>query len=426
MGDLIAVFGAGISGKAVAALVELEGDKVHFYDEQEADCFSEFGQSNIKDYKCFIFSPGFPQKHPWRALLKGSDQVYGEVGFAAKRWKGRIIGITGTNGKTSVTRLLEDCLRASGQAVVAVGNIGHPFSEVVASDLNNAKTVALCEISSFQAELIKGLELDGLLWTNFSEDHLNFHENLSEYFSAKLNLVGALKDGALFSVGQQLLEYKPAEFWQSKGAKILVTEGALPVKLSRQSVCRAVPQTWNFNLVHGFLREWGLGDAIIISAANDFELEPHRLSMILDGASFRIWEDSKSTNLDSVLAALKAMKGPVYWMGGGAQKKCDLANFARAISPHIEKAFLFGAVSRELKGAFLELNQEAYQFGSISDAFIDCLKQIKQINQSAHNQPVEILFSPGFSSFDQFSSYKARGNYFSSNVFSLLKQNPTL
>ena len=85
MGDLIAVFGAGISGKAVAALVELEGDKVHLYDEQEADCFSEFGQSKIKDYKCFIFSPGFPQKHPWRALLRGSDQVYGEVGFAAKR-----------------------------------------------------------------------------------------------------------------------------------------------------------------------------------------------------------------------------------------------------------------------------------------------------------------------------------------------------
>ena len=420
MGSQIAVFGAGLSGKAVAKLAESEGNVVHLYDEHKADFISEFNHSKIKDYEYFIFSPGFRKNHPWRLILKGKDQVYGELGYAAERWKGKIIAITGTNGKTSVTRLLEDCLKASGQEVVAVGNIGIPFSDLISSNYNHHKTIALCEVSSFQAELTKGLELEGLLWTNFSEDHLNCYENLPEYFNAKLSLIESLKTEALFCVGQQLLNYKPAKFWKSKGAKILQSNDELLIDLRKESVCHQVPQVWNFNLVLGFLREYGISDPPIISAANDFQLEPHRLGMIVDNTRFRIWEDSKSTNLDSTLAALKAMKGPVYWMGGGASKKCSISRFAQAIAPHIDKAFLFGEVSSALTEAILDLNQNAAAYATIAQAFEACLNQIDP------KQTVDILFSPGFPSFDQFTSYKERGNYFSSNVFSLLKQNPTL
>ena len=130
MNPKIAVFGAGTSGQSVADLAGAEGSTVTLFDEHKAGFPSTFSSEDIGNFDQYIFSPGFVCGHPWRKLLEGREAVYGELGFSAERWRGRLYGVTGTNGKTTVTRLLQSVLAASGFEAIAVGNIGRPLSDL--------------------------------------------------------------------------------------------------------------------------------------------------------------------------------------------------------------------------------------------------------------------------------------------------------
>ena len=153
--------------ESVANLAKSEGNSVTIFDEK-VGTNNHFLESDIISFDNFIFSPGFPKDHPWRVLLSGYKSIYGELGYAAERWRGKIYGVTGTNGKTTVTRLVQSILERSGKEAYVAGNIGLPLSKLVISGANHKDAIAVCEISSFQAEIIKGLSLDGLIWTNFS------------------------------------------------------------------------------------------------------------------------------------------------------------------------------------------------------------------------------------------------------------------
>jgi UDP-N-acetylmuramoylalanine--D-glutamate ligase len=169
----VAIFGAGVSGLAARRLALSLGLEVCLFDEGGKGDRTQFSLDSVRDFCAFIFSPGFANAHPWRVLAAGSGcPCYSELGFAARHWRGKLIGITGTNGKTTITSLLCDGLHAAGRVAVAAGNIGTPLSDFVLRNVNGTQTYAVCEISSFQAELPRGLHLDGLIWSNFAEDHL--------------------------------------------------------------------------------------------------------------------------------------------------------------------------------------------------------------------------------------------------------------
>ncbi|MEM8867903.1 MAG: Mur ligase family protein [Verrucomicrobiota bacterium] len=205
MEERIAVFGAGISGQAAARLAGREGAKVTLFDQKTEGANAIFEQADLDQFDRFVFSPGFAATHPWRLLVVGSGKpCYGEFSYAASKWKGPLIAITGTNGKTTTTELLRDALIAVGKSAHAVGNIGMPLSELICEGANDGETIAVCEVSSFQAELCAGLQVDALIWTNFSEDHLDRYESIEDYFRAKANLLGSLKEGAPFILGEDV------------------------------------------------------------------------------------------------------------------------------------------------------------------------------------------------------------------------------
>ena len=422
MVQAVAVFGAGVSGIAVASLAKKEGYKIDLFDEREKGCRSDFDESQLDLYTHFIFSPGFSQSHPWRKWTEGRSNVYGELGFSAQRWRGKLIGVTGTNGKTSLTRFLKLCLSKRNPYVHAVGNIGIPLSELVASDHNREDAIAICEISSFQAELLNGLVLDALLWTNFSEDHLDRHGDIGTYFKAKFGLRSTLNEEGHFFVGAQNLLYKERDFWTEQRAIIVSHDSSLPSGLSEASVFSSYPQRWNFHLAHAFLKCYGVDESDIVSAANEFFLDAHRLHVIYEHAGLRIWDDSKSTNLNSVLGALEHLEEAVIWIGGGASKKESIARYAKGISHHknVEQVVLYGEVGRALEEECLNYSMNVLYKKDLGEAIRCALKFAESYKR------VELLFSPGFASFDQFSSYQERGKYFTDYVFSLLKQNPSL
>lgn len=413
----IAVLGAGISGQSVAKLAEAEGNSVRLFDERKEGYSSAFSSADSEQFDQFIFSPGFACDHPWRKLLAGREAVYGELGYAAERWRGKLYGVTGTNGKTTVVRLLQSVLAASGMEAVAVGNIGRPLSELINSSSNHAGAIAVCEISSFQAEWTRGLDLDGLIWTNFAEDHIDHHLNPEAYFQAKLNLLYRTKQGAPIYINDALLRYKSSDFWASLGANWVDCELSQGGVLSAESVFAHPPQSMNFPLVAAFVEAIGLSKTVLCRQAESFRLDPYRLSKIVQHGNVRIWQDSKSTNAHSVLGALKAMGERVFWIGGGLSKGSDLNGFVRALAPRVEQAFAYGSVGESLSQVFLLHGKPAHFNLKLEDAVCACFDSVATVDK---NCPIDILFSPGFASQDQFDSYRSRGKFFETIIFSLL------
>lgn len=396
----IAVFGAGVSGQAAIKLIEALG--------AEAVCFDEknraFTEVELAGCDAFVFSPGFAADHPWRAqCVRSGKPCYSELGFAAQFWPGQVLGITGTNGKTTVTGLLCGALNRAGLTAVTAGNIGTPLSEQVLSV--NADW-AVCEISSFQAELPEALELDGLLWTNFAEDHLDRYADMAEYFAAKANLLNCLKSGAPVVVGESVA-------LQNDRFKIAPEWANFSEKLSEQSPFALSPQSDNVQLAASLWCALGLPEAALVEAANAFQLAPHRLSKVAEWGGVSFWNDSKATNFHAALAATQALELPVFWIGGGSGKGGDLEAFASSLGQRITAAFVYGEVAETLAGA-LEKHLPRVQ---VHPRFEDAVAAASQT--ALAEAPAAVLLSPGFASFDQFRSYAERGESFISSVLSL-------
>ncbi len=191
----VAVLGGGVSGSAAVRLLEALGLAAVVYDAKGV----AFSASAAKRHPLVVYSPGFRPDHPWLGWARAARaDCWGELDFAARFWQGRIVAVTGTNGKTTLTEFLQHALRAAGRTAWAAGNIGRAFCSVVAeTDGGTPEAMAICEVSSFQAETLRHLRASATLWTNIAEDHLERHADMAEYFAAKAEL--ARRSDALYA-----------------------------------------------------------------------------------------------------------------------------------------------------------------------------------------------------------------------------------
>lgn len=452
----VAIFGAGVSGQSARRLAVRLGLEVCLFDEGGQGDAAEFNLETLGGFDAFIFSPGFASAHPWRVLAEGSGlPCYSELGFAALHWRGRLLGVTGTNGKTTITSLLCNALQAAGQSAVEAGNIGTPLSDCVLGDTNREGATAVCEISSFQAELPRGLQLDGLIWSNFAEDHLDRYDSMAEYFAAKAQLLSCLRPGAPSVLGADVRAFDP-QVGLSRNSIVVDghcgtivdlktervgcalarhlpspsqacanhTEGLRKRETPRLHECvvdlldegspfRISPQSTNFALIVELWAALDLPVEALVESANTFELATHRLSPVAEFLGVTFWDDSKATNFHAALAAIDALDGPIYWIGGGSRKGGDLDEFTRLIAPKVEAAFLYGEVAESL-GESLSLVHPKVE---IRTDFVDAVEAATRA--ACADSPSVVLLSPGFASFDQFSGYAARGKTFISTVLSL-------
>ena len=149
----VAVLGAGVSGRGLCQLLAALGAEAVVYDARER----AFTAADAEHHALFVFSPGFAPDHPWLRLARAAGGTcLNEIDFASLCWQGRIIAVTGTNGKTTLTEFLTHALAGIGREAVATGNIGHAFSQLAAEQEGGApESIAVCEISSFQAESLR-------------------------------------------------------------------------------------------------------------------------------------------------------------------------------------------------------------------------------------------------------------------------------
>lgn len=403
----VAVFGAGRSGRAVMRLCNFLGIHGELFDENAEcfDCQAHFGRRKLADFDVFVFSPGFAADHQWRKLCCESGRpCFGETGFAASFWKGRIVGVTGTNGKSSVTALLADALCRSGAEAVTAGNIGTPLSEVCLEKEGGEGLWAVCEISSFQAELSAGLHLDGLVWTNFAEDHLDRHGSMEAYLEAKANLLDCMVEGAPVVLGPSvpLKQNLPVE-----------VETLSPMDLPPGSPFSGGVQAVNLQLALQLWCKLDLPEEALRSAAAEFIPLPHRLQKVAEFEGVVFWNDSKATNFHAAQAAVQSMKNPVFWIGGGRVKGGDLSGFAANLSSRISAAYLYGEASAPMAEHFSNRLDRVFVFAGLEDALKAAADDARAV------APAAVLFSPGFCSFDQFTGFEERGECFISAVLSL-------
>ncbi len=417
----IAVLGAGVSGSAVIQFLEKKEIRYTLYDAQgKLGAKKDFSEKEAQSHSLIVYSPGFGPNHPW--VQQGREQgcyCISEIDLAALYWPGKIIAVTGSNGKTTLTQLLTDALNALNLPAIAVGNIGKTFIEACLSEDANVNAIAVCEISSFQAEGLQHFFPDVLFWTTFSENHLERHGTIEAYFRAKFRLIENLFPDRLKSnlfIGDSIATFgKENGYVFPENTRIITAEDQLPFELKASSPFYRGPQSLNICLAAKFFEQAGYSLDVLKEIANHFKLAEHRLQKIAVINGVHFWDDSKSTTFASTLAALKTFEGKVHWVGGGKSKGGDIVGFAKEIAPYIQVAYLIGETASLLEKTFLSLNIPAKTFQTLEKAVFESFNYAK--NHSV------ILLSPGFSSLDMFKDYKDRGKCFKNVVLSLKKTN---
>lgn len=430
-GKNVVVLGAGRSGRAAAALARAKGADVRVFDANPQAHFEgwaegvagyagatvETGRDTHSDL--LVISPGIDTYGDFvTAFAENTGELIGETELAARFYKGKVVGITGTNGKTTTTELVERILNFAGISCVACGNYGKPFSEVVL--LEQAPASVSLELSSFQLETVKEFHADVAIWLNFSADHMDRYTAIEDYRQAKLNvfLNQGAADTAIVRFGENVGELTAqqcsfasegeATDYNFKDDQITFKgESVLDIKSIRM---RGLHNAENVMVALAAGRALGVDFAVAAEALKGFSPPLHRCELIrtLDGVEYL--NDSKATNLHALDSALRSQSRPVVLIAGGKQKGLNYDELLTRLKEKVTIAIVFGEIADQLLQTFSK---------AVPTERVETLDEAVTLAQKAARFGEVVLLSPGTSSFDQFSGYEQRGDHFRELVLNL-------
>ena len=411
-GQTAVVIGAGRSGIAAARLLSTKGVKTRLLDQKENAVAPEklkelsalgvetrLGPHKKDDFRGADFvipSPGMPIAKANELLEDNPARVISEMELAWRYLDNEpVLAVTGTSGKTTTASLAAAMLKAQGYEVFLGGNIGTPLSEYL---LANRKADALVlEISSFQLQGCDTFRPRAGILLNLSPNHLDYHKNLEEYANAKFRLFRCQDEGDLAILGPGLEDLaarypiKARRLWLSPAERF--PELKLP-GAHNQTNAEAAWQAVKF---------FGVTLENATRAAEMFRPLPHRLETVLERDGVTYINDSKSTTLPSLEAALKAMRGPVRLLCGGKFKGGDPSSLIPLIREKVVEIGLFGA-SRDI----FEKSWE----GTAPISWSPDLKGATEKLASNSRPGDSVLLSPATSSYDLYKNYMERGDDF--------------
>lgn len=433
-GKDVALLGCGASAKAASRLLACFGINTLTYQQsktnhavEDSNAIENFDANAAKKHSLVVYSPAFRPDHEWLELgRKSGATTLCEPDLAALAFGGKIIAITGTDGKTTTTSFLTHALKMSGLDAFSAGNIGEPLSNFCAKifeeNIDDSKKIAVCELSSFQTAALKNLRPDALVWTNFAPDHLDWHIDMKEYFLSKFNLVKFLKKGdasktEIFVCGDDVEKYakefsiKLPDFSAVLDFEKMRTKGELDFVEPFASFVQAQ----NFAVVKKLWQKLGFDTKELFQAAKTFELPQFRFGEKVEVGGVEFYNDSKATNAHSAIAALGELKNAenLIWIGGGKDKACSLDDLVGKILSSAKGAVLIGQTADALKQRLGGLPLGAF----VCDSLEEAVRKAYQL--CAGKKGACVLFSPAFSSFGMFSGYQERGKSFQNAVLCL-------
>ncbi len=375
-----------------------------------------------------IISPGISLENQTITKLKRKGiQIIGEVNLGWSNLKNiSWVGITGTNGKTTVTHLLSHILCSNNISAPAVGNIGTPICEYAYYKNNGLKIDWLvAELSSYQIEIAKIIKPKIGIWTTFTPDHLERHKTIKNYFNIKNNLLQQseyriynyddkslressklLSKGIWITTNRQDKKDKNCDFWIDNYG--FIVENGIQLFNLEVFKLKGKHNIQNLLLATAAARKIGLTSNQISKSLKSYKQLPHRIETIFRDKNIEIINDSKATNFDSTIASLNSINSSIILICGGRIKNGDYKSWVDIIIKKVEMIFIYGESSELLKEYLLKggFDKNILIFKSLSEVVLDLHKYSKREDRRV------ILFSPSCSSFDQFRDYEERGNFF--------------
>ena len=453
-GQQVIVIGAGASGQAAALLLARRGALV---------CLADEGSANLSDAEVYaleslgidirlersdlpnrswnlaIVSPGVPPASKlMRQLLQRRVPIISEIELAFRFSKCPAIAITGTNGKTTTTRLIEAVMRHSGRKTLVAGNIGRPFCSV--ADDGAALDCMVLEISSFQLEHVDRFQPRVAVLLNLAPDHLDRYASFEDYCRAKARIFENQDkdDWAILQwEAKERLVNLGVEFGQktrtfsekNPAADVFYDRGLLVRRIAGKDKviydCSAGKLLGAHN-AENLMAALLAGHAVSLAtnemraALANCRSQPHRFEVLEPVGGVLAVNDSKATNPDALGAAIEAAdsllasaSSRLWLIAGGVNKRLSFQNLGLLVSDKVSKAFLFGRDQEEIRSAWGRFT-ECFLYRTLDRA-------VRAAFQQARAGDV-VLFSPGCASFDQFQSYADRGDQFCSLVDELRLQ----
>jgi UDP-N-acetylmuramoylalanine--D-glutamate ligase len=394
----------------------------------------ELGSHNEKTFleqNLIVPSPGVPgdEAHLQAARAKGIT-IWSEIELAYRFMKGRLIGITGSNGKTTTTSLVEHILKAAGMQTILAGNIGTPLIGCV--DAMKDDTCTVVELSSFQLELIDTFRPNIGVFLNLTPDHLDRHHTFEAYGAAKARLFENQtgEDAAILNADDAATTpYAPSlprVYWFSRKQRVAQgvyvrseeivfrQDGTEEILLKVEDISlRGAHNIENVLAAAAAARLAGAPAAAIAKGVTSFAGVEHRLEFVAEIAAVRYYNDSKATNVDATLKALDAFPGRILIILGGKDKGSDYTALQKPLREKAILALLIGTAAEKI---------EKQISGSVALERAETLERAVETASHAAQRGDVVLLAPACASFDQFQNYEHRGRVFKDLVKQLEKQ----
>ncbi len=450
IGKKVLVIGTGISGigsakllgkvRAIPVILE-ENTKVYereirtklegYKGDTPEIIIGELPDEKIDELALVVPSPAVPMDSPIMLRLKEKGlPVWSEIELAYNYAKGRMVAITGTNGKTTTTTLVGEIMKAHFASTYVVGNIGYSYAERALEMTDD--TVSVGEISSFQLEAVENFHASVSAILNITPDHLNRHHTMECYAAMKENItVNQTKDDTCVlnydnEYTRKFADRCPAKVVFFSSASKLENGYFLDgedIMLAENGEVSRVMNVHDMNLVgtcnyENVMAAIAMGRAVevpmdtILEVVRNFKAVEHRIEFVATKNGVDYYNDSKGTNPDAAIQGIKAMSKPTYLIGGGYDKGSEYDEWIQAFDGKVKKLVLIGATKEKIAECADKNGFHDYVF---MDSYKEALKYCSDNAVSGE----AVLLSPACASWDMFPSYEVRGKQFKDYVNSL-------
>lgn len=429
LGKKALILGMGVSGRSAAQFLNAYGASVHGVDcnrdllaahpeiqilkEKGAVFSSEEESPPLQQFDFIVLSPGLPLSHPIAVAAKGLGlPFYGEIELGCCIAKNRMFGITGTNGKTTVTLLITHILERCGIPAKALGNVGIPFTrELLTID---RETVIILELSSYQIETLYHPCLEAGLILNITADHLDRYPSMEAYAETKCTLERALKPGKHLYIEEKAFErygglltkqsprlygYHEKDFIYTDLHSVY-RDGEKAFELPEVFRGKKGQDLENLLAAYAFCAELGVEGEVFIQAALSFNKPPHRLEFVAEVKGVRYVDDSKGTNVDAVIRAVESIPSPIILIAGGVDKGSAYTPWINEFEDKVKLICVIGQAAAKI---------HAQLIAKLPVMIFDTLDEAVGYAARTAQEGDTVLLSPGCSSFDMFKDYIHRG-----------------
>ena len=437
----VLIIGAGKSGISSAGLLKRQGIDFGVFDGadditvkdvrdknevfKDADVYvGDITPEQLSSYELAVVSPGIPMMNSAVEKCREAGlSVIGEIELGYIFSKGKIVAITGTNGKTTTTTLTGEIIKRYAKDVYVAGNIGDPYTDI--ADKTTDESVCVLEISSFQLETVQRFSADISAVLNVTPDHLDRHGSMEVYAAMKERIAKGERasdvcilnaDNSYCADFTSRCPAKPVLFSSSKELKdgyylkddiiyesvsgdsrklISMDEVSLVGTCNAENIMAAIALT----------KALGVPEDIILDTVRGFKAVPHRIEFAGEKRGVKYYNDSKATNPDSAIQGIKAMKGPTYLIAGGYDKNASYDEWINAFDGKVKELVLIGQTARKIAEC---ARNNGFDKITLADGFEEAFRICEGSAKPGEN----VLLSPACASWGMFNNFEERGDLF--------------